>query len=528
MTKRRICPVCLVCVLAALTAGAAGYFVLEGRRPAIGAATPAGCRPSIRPDYSDTIIPPNIAPLNFVLTKPGKWNYLEVSSAHGEPIKVWSRDRRIVIPIQKWHKLLESNRGQQLRFDISIQGQDGQWISYEPIVNTIAKEEIDSHLAYRLMNPFYSYWRNIDVYQRDLTGFKQSPILRSKSVGNGCVNCHTFRRNSPADMIMNVRSGQVQKIPGGMVLVRDNAVTGVVNTKTAFNPIPAIYLSWHPSGKLIAFSSNKVDQLFHSVGEDREVFDHRSDLGLYRLADNSVTTSGKVSQPGRMETYPEWSPDGKYLYFCSAPQVPIAEYKQVRYDLMRIGYDIETNTWGEVETVLSSSDTKLSVTHPRISPDGRWLLFCMCQRGNFSIWRPDSDLYMMDLGTGKYKRLDINSDRSESWHCWSSNGRWIVFGSKRDDGLFAKPYFSYVDQAGEAHKPFLLPQADPTFYDSFIKTYNVPQFITGPVRVTQRQLAKAAHSAEAQIKAKLDPRLEVPKTPGPTTQDGQYEPGPAG
>ena len=98
----------------------------------------------------------------------------------------------------------------------------------------------------------------------------------------------------------------------------------------------------------------------------------------------------------------------------------------------------------------------------------------------------------MDLNTRQYRRLDINSPQAESWHCWSGNSRWVVFSSKRLDGLFARPHFSYVDQTGQLHKPFLLPQEDPAFYDTCLNTYNVPELVREPVRVPPAELSQAA------------------------------------
>ena len=77
--------------------------------------------------------------------------------------------------------------------------------------------------------------------------------------------------------------------------------------------------------------------------------------------------------------------------------------------------------------------------------------------------------------------MDINSTQTDSYHCWSSSGRWFVFSSKRMDGLYTRPYFCYFDKTGKASKPFVLPQKDPEFYYSFLKNYNIPQLITGAV-----------------------------------------------
>jgi hypothetical protein len=112
------------------------------------------------------------------------------------------------------------------------------------------------------------------------------------------------------------------------------------------------------------------------------------------------------------------------------------------------------------------------------------------------VYRHSSDLYMMDLeaaqqtGEYKYRRLDINSNESESWHSWSSNGRWIVFSSKRGSGVFTRIYIAYVDRNGKVYKPIRLPQKDPTYYESCLWTYSVPELITEPVHVTRERLGR--------------------------------------
>jgi len=76
--------------------------------------------------------------------------------------------------------------------------------------------------------------------------------------------------------------------------------------------LPA-YTAWHPDGRVAAFSANYISQFFHAVGESRDVFDGESDLALYHVDSNTVTTTPNISQPDRLETFPTWSPDGRYL-----------------------------------------------------------------------------------------------------------------------------------------------------------------------------------------------------------------------
>ena len=130
----------------------------------------------------------------------------------------------------------------------------------------------------------------------------------------------------------------------------------------------------------------------------------------------------------------------------------------------------------------------------KLSPDNRFCLFCMQNYGAYPHTQVSSDLYLMDVATRQYRKLPINSEYNESWHSWSKNGRWILFSSKRGGGIFTRLYISYIDSAGNTRKPFLLPQRNPAFYDSFIKCYNVPEFATAPVRFSERRLLKAIRS----------------------------------
>ncbi|MCC7263786.1 MAG: PD40 domain-containing protein [Candidatus Latescibacteria bacterium] len=471
----------------------------------------AGREPRLDPDYAGVTIPPNIAPLNFTLGEPGSEYQVEIYATGGDTLRITSTSPGVVIPLNPWRNLLQANRGEELCIAVRSRGADGKWVRFNPVRNTIATEGIDPYIVYRLLKPLYNKYVNIGIYQRNLENYDESTILHNRSAEGACLNCHTFLQQRPDPMILHTRG----RYGLTMLLAHDGEVTRI-GTRTEFNASPAAYASWHPSGRLLAFSVNKFSLFFHTEPEreTRDVFDADSDLVLYRISDNLLTTAPQISSPERAETWPEWAPDGRHLYFASAPVLPIERFKEVRYDLMRIGYDPDQGTWGTLDTVLSAATTGLSITQPKISPDGRFLVFCMAEYGNFPVFLPSSDLYVMELATGQYRRLEINSDRTDSWHSWSSNSRWLVFSSKRRDGLFSRPYFSYVDEAGRFHKPMLLPQEDPVFYDSFVKNYNLPVFVTGPVQVSAAQLGRAVFAPEDSLQAQLDPQVQVHKSPG--------------
>lgn len=501
MKKRAIYGIVSISILA--VAGSFSVFVIwRNAEIDFASAVAVNRSPNIRPDYSDAVIPPNIAPLNFLVDEPGTRYRVRIRSTQGEAIDVASRSGEIVIPLPRWQRLLSDNRGRKLYFDVYVHSPDGQWTRFEPVVNTIAGADIDRYLFYRLIRPIYIVRVDVAIYQRDLQNYEESLVLSNQSFGRGggCINCHTFAPNHPDQMILHSRGSGDTSYRSGMIVVRQGKVVKVdtrelvrsaQSDRGRIKKSLAGYTAWHPNGRLAAFAAGDMFQFFHAAGENRDVFDRESDLALYDADSNTVTTAPDISKPDRLETFPTWSPDGQYLYFCSTAPLPPERYSEVRYDLMRIKYDVDSDRWGDVEPVLLAEDTGLSILEPRVSPDGRWLLFCMCSYGEFPVFRPSSDLYLMDLKTRQYSRLSVNSPRSESWHCWSRNSRWIAFASKRRDGVFARVYFSYIDQEGRAHKPVLLPQKDPTFYDRFIKTYNAPELSMAPAPATPQSLAEA-------------------------------------
>ena len=467
----------------------------------------------IKPDYTGTVIPPNIAPLNFMVLEPGMAYLVKISSTNGKLINVFSKTGSIKIPPGKWKQLLTENRGQELLFDIYVRDKGREWSRYEKISNRIAREEIDPYLVYRFMKPIFNWWRKIGIYQRNLGNYDTRLVLHGSSFNEGCLNCHTFPNNDASRMTIGIRSAT----HGDSTLMAIDGKISKIGTKWG-------YTSWHPSGRLAAYSINKVWQFFHETTRElRDVVDLDSAICYYLVDSQQVKTAPGLSDKDRLETYPTWSPDGRYLYFCSAPilwtdrnKVPPDHYDQVKYDLMRISYDVETDNWVSPVTVLSAEETGKSILCPRISPDGRFLVFCMCEYGCFPVYQPSSDLYVMDLQTGRYRKPAINSEFSESWHSFSSNSRWLAFSSKRGDGLFTRTYFSYVDKDGNAYKPFILPQKDPAYYDSLLQTYSVPELIKSPVKVSRNALTRAVRRAE-----KIE--VHIPLT-GATVKAESYEP----
>ena len=240
------------------------------------------------------------------------------------------------------------------------------------------------------------------------------------------------------------------------------------------------------------------NEVVHTKNPNRvEVLDEASDVVVYDLENHEVVTCDLLSSEGAFETFPTFSPDGRSLFFCSAKAVgPMPEkFRDARYSLCRIDFDPETCSFGtKVDTLFNARVENRSVSFPRVSPDGNNLAFVVSDYGNFSLWHKEADLYCVNLNDKIVSEMEpLNSDDSESYHSWSGNSRWLVFSSRRDDGLYTKPYFAYIDEDGKAHKPFLLPQKDPkAYYDAQMYAYNIPEFIDDKVRTRGSDIASFA------------------------------------
>jgi hypothetical protein len=448
--------------------------------------------PRISPDYSDIVIPTNIAPINFRILEQGQLYFAKIHADDGEEtIDIFSKTGEVRIPLRKWRALLKSSKGNKIFFDVYVKNAEHEWRKFQSITNIIAEDDVDSYVVYRRMKPIYNWWKGIGIYQRNLVNYNESLVMHGRSFEEGCLNCHSFVGNDPDTMTIGLRSA----VYGSSTLLARDGTVKKIGSKWG-------YTAWHPSGTLAVYSINKVRQFFHTGRiEVRDVVDLDSALVCYMVEDRKAVCPPQLSDKNRLETYPTWSPDGKYLYYCSAPvlwknhdTVPPENYEKLKYDLCRVSFDVRSNSWGQVETVLSAEETGLSILLPRISPDGRFLLFCMCEYGCFPVYQSSSDLYIMDLSTGEYRKVAVNSKYSESWHSWSSNSRWIAFSSKRQDGLFTRTYLSYVDNDGKLYKPFVLPQRDPIYYDSLLETYSVPELIRGKIRAAKSLLGQAARN----------------------------------
>ena len=466
-----------------------GCWMLAACSTAVENAKQEATMPQIYPDYVGVTVPVNIAPLCFNMADESAL-YIDavVTDSHGNSLHAQGEES-VDFDIDDWHALLEKNGGDSLSVTVSAKYEDG-WHTYSAFSIYVSADSIDYGLCYRLIAPGYEVWSKMGIYERDLSSFDERALIENTQF-EGCVNCHSFNRGNPADMSLHIRG------PHGATLISHNgSPITAYNTKTDQTLGFCVYPYWHPSGKYIAYSTNSTSQLFHSADSNRiEVFDTASDLQVYDVEKNELLITPVLKQDSIYETYPVFSADGRSLYFCAAQAIPEGSYKldSIRYNLCRIDFNPETGTFGDsIETVIDAVAQGKSVSFPRPSYDGRYICYTLSDYGQFSIWHHEADLYMLDLTTKKSTAMDnANSDDTESFHNWSTNSRWLVFSSRRDDSLFTRPYFCHVDKNGVVGKAFMLPQRNPRkFYRDRFLSFNVPDFVINPTRFDSRKASR--------------------------------------
>ena len=448
--------------------------------------------PHIFPDYVDVMVPPNIAPLNFLVDDVE--DVVAEFQVQNSKLNFGGSDNKVQIDEKEWHELLAEAKGKSLSVRVYTK-KDGKWLAYKPFSIDVAEEDIDPYVSFRVLPPTFVGYDELSIRQRNLTSFEETTIYNNRQISHGlegqCINCHSYQNYGTSNMMFHTR----MQNPGTMIVSDGELI--FVNLKTDGMISAAAYNSWHPHLPIIAFSTDHTMQSFHTRDITKvEVMESASDLVIYDVKKNRVQVV--LNDSTEWELFPSWSPDGKYLYYCSAhyeyhqgyedTDELLKNYKQLQYNLYRLSFDADSMAFGEPELIYDARSKNRSAVQPRVSQDGRYVLFAEGPNGLFHIWHTSAEIEILDLQTGEL--LDtkaMNSPLPESYPSFSSNDRWIMFESRRDDGNYTRTYFAYFDKQGKVHKPFMMPAEDPEYFRLLLRSWSRPELMKEPVRITPRQ-----------------------------------------
>ncbi|HEY3705791.1 MAG TPA: tetratricopeptide repeat protein [Terracidiphilus sp.] len=250
--------------------------------------------------------------------------------------------------------------------------------------------------------------------------------------------------------------------------------------------------------KTPGFAAGILDRLFstnyNSIAFSQVFYPTKGILAWYDRKAGAMKPLPGADDPRYVHTSAFWSPDGKWLIFSRAlarepypPGVPRPMYAndpnetQIQYDLYKIPFN--EGRGGEAVPLEGASQNGMSNNFPKVSPDGKWIIFVKCKNG--LLMRPDSMLYIVPFTGGAARPLHANTKLMNSWHSFSPNGRWLAFSSK-GRGPYTQLMLTHIDRDGNDTPAVMVENTT-----AANRAVNIPEFL---------------NMAEGQEIAKIDPQ----------------------
>ena len=331
---------------------------------------------------------------------------------------------------------------------------------------------------------------------RDISKPESRVVLKEMAT---CANCHSFSRDGKT-MGMDMDGPANDKGLYAVVPVKKQMVINTSDMVT-WNPSHTRQVGLNrvgfmsqvsPDGKYVMTTVNTAERTtqsnyyvvnFKNYKFLQVFYPTRGILAWYRRDTGEREPLPGADDPRYVQTDGVWSPDGSYVVFARAeakepypPHGKMATYAndpeevQIQYDLYRVPFN--GGRGGRPEAIPGASGNGMSNTFPKVSPDGRWIVFVQCH--NAQLMRPDSQLYIVPAHGGEARRMRCNTPLMNSWHSFSPNGRWLVFSSKARSP-YTQMYLTHIDEQGNDSPAILIDNST-----AANRAVNPPEFVNIP------------------------------------------------
>ncbi len=471
---------------------------------------------SIFPDYQgELIIPNNIAPLNFEIQESGSCFVVQIVNNEIVLLEKREKKSKIMFSEKKWKDILQGHIGDTLEIRVFSGDSYEKMIAYKPFRWIVSEDSIDPYVVYRLISiegVADASQQPMGVFERNTGTFDERLLIDNLLSDGACMNCHHFSANRGSHFCMHFRKAHAGTLIAGDSLVMVNM--GLPNGERG------VFGNYSPDGRFFIFSTNQL-LCIQEMLEKRFIswpYDIACNLFLYDAQTNSVLSSSELTTSGTQKTYPCWSHDGQYFYFCQSNwQTPLVadslgakrsilleRIQKTHYSLVRMAFDGKNellnkgdtcppSTFGPIETIVSSEDLGgRSISLPACSPDGKFISFSTTDFGTLHPTSKSGRMWLYNLETKALRQFepDVENPITSSSE-WSSNSRWLVLSSRRMDGSFSRPFFVHVDSLGNTGKPFAMPQKEPDFYRKQDFSYGLPVLISTSVPMSAYDISDA-------------------------------------
>ncbi len=362
--------------------------------------------------------------------------------------------------------------------------------STDPVGDSIFYREVPLPFIDAVQDPSRIRWRfgSVDSEERPPIVLEDLPV---------CGNCHSFSSDGSVlglDVDYGNDKGGYAILPVSeqMVLNDERIITWSDYRRDDGEATFGLLSQVSPDGRyvistvkdravFVATPGIEFSQLFFPIKGILVVYDRET--GTYKPLPGA-------DDPDYVQSNPTWSPDGRYVVFArskvyrkdsiagatsillSEKDVPefIEDKEPFKFDLYRVPFN--DGRGGTAEPIEGASHNGKSNFFAKFSPDGKWIVFCKAE--NYMLLMPDSELYIVPAEGGEARRLRANTPRMNSWHSWSSNGRWLVFSSKANTP-YTQLFLTHIDQDGNSTPPVVLER-----FTGADRAANIPEFVPVP------------------------------------------------
>jgi len=327
-------------------------------------------------------------------------------------------------------------------------------------------------------------WRLKDISRTD-----SRVLLRDMPT---CANCHSFSADGKT-FGMDVDGPDGDKGAYGFVPLESKTMiqAGQVISWNRFPGKPKGHMTLgflsrvSPDGQFVVSTVNEAlyVQNFTDYKFSQVFYPTRGILAYYSRATGKIEALPGADDPRYVHCSPVFTPDGGTIVFARAAATdpyskdrPRAAYAgdpnetPIQYDLYRIPF--RGGSGGTPEPIRGASGNGMSNTFPKVSPDGKWIVFTQCANGQ--LMRPDGKLMIVPLAGGEARPMRCNLPLMNSWHSFSPNGRWLVFSSKSNTP-YTQMFLTHIDAEGRDSPAILVENAT-----AANRAVNIPEFVNVP------------------------------------------------
>ncbi len=465
-------------------------------------AAPTG-RLEITYPLDNTLFPPEIVAPTFVWTDETegvkKWTVLLRFDTAGEVLRFPTAEPRWRASEADWAEIKKRSTAQDAEVavvGVSSEGDSASSASIrirtstDPVGDSIFYREVPLPFIKAVQEPERIRWRFGPIDSEDGPPI----VLENLPV---CGNCHSFSDDGSVlglDVDYGNDKGAYAILPVSQQMVlNDEKIISWSDYKKDDGQLTFGLLSQiSPDGRYV-ISTVKDRAVFVAtpgIEFSQLFFPIKGILVVYDTVTGTYKPLRGADDPKFVQSNPTWSPDGKSIVFArtkayrkggvadakhillNQTEVPefVEDKEPFKFDLYRVPFN--EGRGGKAEPLEGASHDGMSNFFAKFSPDGKWIVFCKAE--NYMLLMPDSELYIIPSEGGEPRRLRANTPRMNSWHSFSSNGRWLVFSSKAFTP-YTQLFLTHIDEEGRSTPPVVLDR-----FTEPDRAANIPEFVPLP------------------------------------------------